>query len=122
MKKLVFLIACLLILASCGGSLSAEQIAGAWENSQGDRVYFNSDGTYEIKYKEAAVGELASENGKYELRGGKILFSRRDKYTLTENGDIKFERLIYAEDRKEKISLSDSGLEINEMLYIKQED
>ncbi len=122
MKKLFAFIVCLFCLTGCADGLSAGDLKGAWENSDGDRIYFGSDGKYEIKYANAEIGGIDSESGSFELNGGKILFSRRDKYTLTEIGEIKFERLIHTEDRKEKISLSEEGLEINGTTYIKREE
>lgn len=121
MKKLLLAILCLLLLSACGG-LTAQQVTGVWENESGDRLYLNSDSTYEIKYARYTAGELVSENGKYEAFGKKIKFSRRDKYTYTDLGQVQFERLITAEKRSEAAELFEDKLIINEVTYIRQED
>ncbi len=121
MKKLITVIICALVLAGCGAEIENADIAGDWENENA-QIHFNEDGAYEIRYLSAEVGEKTAENGKYEIDGGKIEFKVRDKYTLEETGDTKFERLVHTEDRKEKISLeSDEQLELNKTVYNRRE-
>lgn len=114
---------CALALTACGDdgpAINAADLAGAW-SSQDAELYFNEDGTYEIKYSDFAAGELSSENGKYELEPGKIKFRLRDKYTLDEYGDIKFERLIHTENREEDIALDGGLLTLDGREYSRRE-
>lgn len=124
MKKPIFTILCVILctlaFAGCAEQTELGDLAGAWENENAE-IYFNEDGTYEIKYSEFDVGQLASENGKFEISGGKIEFKIRDKYTLSDTGDIKFERLIHTENRKEKFSIDSDTLTLNKIVYIRKE-
>lgn len=121
MKRLIPTLLCALLLSSCGAKLENADIAGDWVSESG-QIHFNEGGTYEIKYFEAAFGSLTAESGTYELDGGRIKLKMRDKYTLEETGDVRFERLIHTEDRKEKISLEEnSALRLNDRIYYKED-
>ncbi len=121
MKKLILAAICALLLSACGAEIENADIAGDWESEE-CRVHFNEDGTYEIKYFDFSYGDLASENGKYEIDGSGLWFKLRDKYTLEETGDIKFERLVHTQDRKEKLSLEEDGtLKLNDIIYYRKE-
>ena len=120
MKKLIFLLLLLPLLTACGQKLEAADIAGTWENEQAT-IYFGEDGSYEIKYAEFDVGELSSENGKFELSGGKVELKLRDKYTLNELGEIDFKRLVRTENRRESIELKDDILTIDGEEYTRKE-
>ncbi len=112
MKKLLLLVSCLTLLAACGQELSAEDVAGAWENGSA-QVYLGEDGSYEIKYADPKAGELASESGKFQLDGGKILLQRRDRYRLNDLGETEFRRLMETEDRKLDVSLDGDALTLD---------
>ena len=120
MKKLIFLLLLLPMLAACGSRLENADIAGSWENEQAT-IYFSEDGSYEIKYTEFDVGELSSENGKYELSRGKVELKLRDKYTLNELGEIDFKRLVRTENRKADIALEDDVLTFDGGEYTRKE-
>ncbi len=123
LRKIFAGVLCAFALTGCGDSepvIDAADLAGAW-SSQEAELYFNEDGTYEIKYSDFDVGELSSENGKYELEPGKIKFRLRDKYTLDEYGDTKFERLIHTENREEEASLDGDILTLEGREYSRRE-
>ena len=120
MKKLIFLLLLLPLLTACGQKLEAADIAGTWENEQAT-IYFGEDGSYEIKYTEFDIGELSSENGKYELSPGKVELKLRDKYTLNELGEIDFKRLVRTENRKANIELNGDTLTFDGEEYTRRE-
>ena len=120
MKKILFLLLLLPLLAACGQKLEATDIAGTWENEQAT-IYFGEDGSYEIKYAEFDVGELSSENGKYELSPGKVELKLRDKYILNELGEIDFKRLVRTENRKADIELNGDTLTFDGEEYARRE-
>lgn len=121
MKKLVLIFCAALTLAACAQKLDIKDIKGGWSCDEA-RIYLNSDQTYELVYENPKQGDITSESGKYELEGKKIRFFRRDKYTLTDTGEVHFERLIKTENRKEEISLSGGKLTIGETTFDKQEE
>lgn len=119
MKKLIVLTVCALLLTGCG--LDPADIAGVWENSAAT-LTFGEDGTYEIKYADPAPGDLSSENGEFQLSGGKIRLEIRDKYTVNELGEVKFERLIRTQDRKLKITLDGDALTLDGEEYTRRDE
>ena len=120
MKKLIFLLLLLPMLAACGQKLENTDITGSWDNEQAT-LYFNEDGSYEIKYNRFDVGELSSENGKYELSPGKVELKLRDKYILNELGEIDFKRLVRTENRKADIELNGDTLTFDGEEYARRD-
>ena len=120
MKKILFLLLLLPMLAACGSRLENADIAGSWENERAT-LYFGEDGSYEIKYNIFDAGELSSENGKYELSRGKVELKLRDKYTLNDLGEIDFRRLVRTENRKADLELSDDTLIFDGEEYTRKE-
>ncbi len=108
------------LLAACS-SVDEEELYGGWSGESG-RVYFNADGTYELERLGEEVGLVVSESGRYELKGGKIAFYRRDKYSLNDRGEVQYERLIKTEDRKERVSVFGNELKLENTTYTKQEE
>ncbi len=121
MKKLLSILSVLVLLTACGQKPEPADIVGVWENSAAT-VRFGEDGTYEISYADFGPGELSSENGKFTLSGGKIELQTRDKYTLTETGEISFQRLAVTEDRKVDISLDGGVLTLGGEEYVRREE
>ena len=120
MKKILFLLLLLPILAACGQKLENTDIAGSWENAQAT-LYFSEDGSYEIKYSQFDVGEPSSENGEFELDRGRVELKLRDKYTLNELGEIDFKRLVRTENRKVNIELNGDTLTFDGEEYARRE-
>ena len=120
MKKLIFLLLLLPLLAACGSRLENADIAGSWENEQAT-IYFGEDGSYEIKYSRFDVGELSSESGEYKLSRGKVELKLRDKYTFNELGEIDFKRLVRSENRKADIELKGDILAFDGEEFTKKE-
>ena len=120
MKKLIFLLLLLPMLAACGQKLENADIAGSWENEQA-ALYFGEDGSYEIKYSRFDVGGLSSESGKYELGRGKVELKLRDKYTLNDLGEMDFRRLVRTENRKVDIELDEDTLVLDGEEYTRKE-
>lgn len=116
MKKLLYILSALVLLSACGQRLEPADIAGTWENGSAT-VYFGEDGSYEIRYNDFGPGELSSENGEFALTGGKIELRMRDRYTLTDTGEISFHRLAVTEDRKAEIAVDGDVLTLDGAEY-----
>ncbi len=114
-------LAALAFLLTACSDIDEEELYGGWSGESG-RVHFNADGTYELERLGEEAGLVVSESGRYELKGGKIAFYRRDKYSLNDRGEVQYERLIKTEDRKEKASVSGNELKLEDITYTKQEE